>query len=581
MKILSLVSLISNLKNRFKQFFDSIIGHFSVAAVLSLMLLIAGVIYDGNRTLNAALMENIRASAKQTAQILNLTVATYESADDLAPVREFFSEILEEHSENGLAYVIVCGADGRQLINTLGTNRDVPTPNNLDKLNTADGRTLLIHVRNPLLLPHKEVGFLQYGLSIKNLVEATAAEQRNSLIRTSFILLATLVAILILGLRISIRLKEMIRASKEIISGKYDHTIRISGQDELATLGAHFNHMSSEVKQRIREITKLNQTLEQRVSQRTAELKQANELLEKNISNLKSTQEKLIDSEKLAALGSLVAGVAHELNTPIGNALTVATSLAYNTTEIKEIYNNGQLKESTLKKYLRSLEEASNLLTVSISRASELIISFKTIAVDQTSELRREFNLLQLFNELQHTLRLQSKHKRIQLALDVDPSITMDSYPGPLTQVIANMYNNAFLHGFEGMEIGKVTISAKRSAENENVILLEFADNGKGILKQHLPRIFDPFFTTKLGQGGSGLGLHICYNIIYKVLGGSIDVKSSAKSGTRFLVTIPCVAPNTTQKDRVELIEHKEEKNEVKTTQELSVNEEISGLKQA
>ncbi|MCU6435075.1 HAMP domain-containing histidine kinase [Undibacterium sp. Jales W-56] len=526
------------------RFMTSIIGQVTLAMTLSFSFLIAGVIYDGNRTLNAAVIENVKSSINQTSQILNLTVSVYASANELETVRVFFHELLDQQSQNGLVYVIVGNAQEQVLLTTLQSENLIPAPDPENKLTAAAARGV-IHVRNPLLLPGRQIGFLQYGLSTQSLVNAISREKYYSLLRTGTVMTLTLVLIFILARRISKRLHEMISASKEIVSGRYERRVQVSGGDELAAVAKNFNRMADAVQLKIQEITELNQSLESRVFQRTKELEQANQLLGKNFDQLKETQTQLIKSEKLASLGALVAGVSHELNTPIGNALTVSSTLSYKTDEIKQIYQSGQIKKSTLDNFLNSTELAGDLLGRNLKRASELIISFKTVAVDQTSEQRRRFNLLQTMEELAVTLQPMIRKTRITFTLDLPDDIYLDSYPGPLIQVMTNLVNNALTHGFDGRQAGMMSLRAElEPGESLSFVRLEFTDNGVGIQSDNLPKIFDPFFTTKLGQGGSGLGLSICYNIVEGVLGGTISVSSAIGSGTQFHIRIPLIAPH-------------------------------------
>ncbi|MFZ6726760.1 sensor histidine kinase [Undibacterium sp. MH2W] len=530
------------------RFVHSLIGYFAVTAALSFSLLIAGVFYDGNRTLKTAVVENVKSSINQTSQILNMTVSTYVAKNDLKTVNIFFSEMLDEHAENGLIYVALGDSTGKVLINTLKTNSVLPPPTSQAVFENAALKDGVVHIRNPLLLAHREIGFLQYGFSTRSLVNATSKEQQRSLLRTATIMLATLMATLFLGWRISFRLKEMARASRAIVSGRYDQKIDISGRDELAGLANDFNQMAFEIDKKIKEITVLNQTLEQRVAQRTAELEMSNHLLSDNLQYLKNTQAQLVNSEKLASLGSLVAGVAHELNTPIGNALTVATSLIDKVNHTHEEYLAGNLKKSLLERHFNMLNEASYLLTTNIVRASELIVSFKTIAVDQTSELRRKFNLKKLIAESEPTLRLQLKKRQLVLQTDIEDDIAMDSFPGALSQVIFNLFNNALLHAFENDEQGRIQIWASTQGAADGHVLIRFSDNGIGIPETHLNKVFDPFFTTKFGQGGSGLGLHICHNLVEAVLGGTVRVSSERGVGTQFEILIPLCAPDNLRK---------------------------------
>lgn len=524
-----------------QNFIASIVGQLTLAVVLSFVLLVGGVLYDGNRILKAAVVENLKAGIDQTSQILNLTVSTYASSNDLSKVRIFFSEILDKNSLNGLTYLVVGDSQGRVLLTTREHDA-VPPPDREDALAAVAARGY-VHVRNPLLLPGGEVGFLQYGLSTKNLTDAAVAEQAYSLLRIGAVMFVTGLLLLGVGRRISLRLREMVGASQEIASGRYERHVRVSGSDELAVMAERFNRMAEAVQNKMREITELNQSLETRVLQRTQELERANQLLSKNFEQLKEAQKQLVKSEKLAGLGALVAGVAHELNTPIGNALMVATTLSSKTEEMNQAYRIGQIKKSTLETYFSDTAVASDLLYKNLRRASELIVSFKTVSVDQTSELRRKFNLFLIMEDLATTLRPTLKNSRIEFQIDLPHALELDSYPGPLIQVVSNLFNNAMLHAFEPGQAGKIVLSGAPDPDEPATLVLQFCDNGKGIDPEHLHKIFDPFFTTKLGQGGSGLGLSICFNIVEGVLGGGIAAASEPGRGARFTLRIPLVAP--------------------------------------
>ncbi|OBV38645.1 ATP-binding protein [Janthinobacterium psychrotolerans] len=287
--------------------------------------------------------------------------------------------------------------------------------------------------------------------------------------------------------------------------------------------------------------------LEDLVARRTAALtlakeqsEQANRELAAALAHLSITQGELVRRDKLAALGALVAGIAHELNTPIGNGLVVATTMAERTQALQAGLQDG-LRRSELQAYLAQASEADAIVLRNLQRAADLVSSFKQIAVDRASSQRRHFPLRQFVAELMLPLSATLKGAGHVLSQDVAPALAMDSYPGPLGQVLTNLVENCVRHAFEGRRGGAIGITARASADGET-ISIAIADNGTGIATGDLARIYDPFFTTRLGSGGSGLGLHVAHNIVTGVLGGHIEAASSG-AGTTFTLHLPAVAP--------------------------------------
>lgn len=259
------------------------------------------------------------------------------------------------------------------------------------------------------------------------------------------------------------------------------------------------------------------------------------------LGSLKLAQANLITSEKMASLGALVAGVAHELNTPIGNSLLTATALGDRVADFeRQLSGAGGVKRSALVAHLADAGKACAIIAASLARAADLITSFKQVAVDQSSGQRRPFLLEEVVRDVLATFAVQLRQAGCAVEVDVEPGLELLSYPGSVGQVLSNLLNNALLHGFDGSG-GTVTIHARRQGEREAV--LRFADNGKGMSERTLRQVFDPFFTTRLGQGGSGLGMHIVYNIVSNVLHGRIDLQSAPGQGTSVTLTLPLEAP--------------------------------------
>ncbi|MFZ6679844.1 ATP-binding protein [Undibacterium sp. Tian12W] len=254
---------------------------------------------------------------------------------------------------------------------------------------------------------------------------------------------------------------------------------------------------------------------------------------------LQKTQEHLLAQEKLAALGSLVAGVAHELNTPIGNCLLVASTLQDGSRFLSSKLAGQTLRRSDLNNFCEEVKTSSEILMRGLSSAATLVSSFKQVAVDRTSEHRRSFDLRQVLHDIIATLNIRITQTGHSIQVNVPYNIHMDSYPGSLGQVISNLVENSILHAFDKRQAGHMEINVS-TVDGERVLIV-FSDDGEGIPEENQKRIFDPFFTTKLGQGGSGLGLNICYNITASILHGQLSVKSSLGSGTSFYLDLPLV----------------------------------------
>jgi PAS domain S-box-containing protein len=289
----------------------------------------------------------------------------------------------------------------------------------------------------------------------------------------------------------------------------------------------------TERKQAEQELQALNTTLEVRVQERTQELQQALDVL----SNAK---DELVRSEKLASLGALVAGVAHELNTPLGNAKLVASTFSMRLRDFEASVQAG-LRRSTLEAYMRDTAEIAQILERNLQRAAELLGAFKQLAVDQSSHQRRGFELGEVVGEVALALSPTLRRSGVRLIDQVPAGLQLDSYPGPLGQVLINLINNAVVHGFADRSPGSVWVGAE-AVDGEH-IRLWVRDDGRGIPAQDHKKIFDPFFTTRLGQGGSGLGLHIVYTLVTGVMGGRIEVHGEAGRGAEFVMVLPCKAP--------------------------------------
>lgn len=277
------------------------------------------------------------------------------------------------------------------------------------------------------------------------------------------------------------------------------------------------------------------ESLEIKVEKRTHDLQQSMEKLD-------LTQKSMIEREKMASLGDVVAGLCHEINTPLGVCVTVASSLSNYNEDFKNILDEGALKKSDLDSYVYSIAEAENLLNTSLHSAAELMGHFKQVAVDQTSSHRRRFDLAEMLAEVLIIVKPAFKSEKYRLDLHCEKGIEMDSFPGPLNQVITNLLYNAKDHGFQNRETGNVKICAEVKKDSPDVTI-KFSDDGSGIAEKNMDKVFNPFFTTKPGRGGTGLGLNITYNIVTSILGGEITVHSREGQGATFIITIPRHAP--------------------------------------
>ncbi|MCV2351902.1 ATP-binding protein [Paucibacter sp. Y2R2-4] len=292
-----------------------------------------------------------------------------------------------------------------------------------------------------------------------------------------------------------------------------------------------------------RELEELNQQLESRVVRRTEALSAANSQLSSALDALQNTKDELVRSERLASLGAMVAGVAHELNTPIGNSLVVASTLQEHSLVLQRDMESGQMRRSTLNTYLDLAQESSGLLMRNLQRAAELVSRFKQVAGDQSGGQRQRFDLAELLQQLTAALQPQFLATPHQLSCQVPEGLRMDSRPGALEQVLTQLVMNTLVHAHSASRAGHTRIEAHLKDGESGLLQLSVSDDGCGISPEALPRIFDPFFTTRMGSGGNGLGLHTVFSLVNKSLGGRISVESQPGLGSKFLLEIPCIAP--------------------------------------
>ena len=355
--------------------------------------------------------------------------------------------------------------------------------------------------------------------------------------------------------RMSAPLRDLMAQTRALTSGKFGRKVMRGPIQEFNQLASDMESMAEATRQRqseleqseerllqtLQTLQRLNVELESRVERRTGDLARANSELLAAMENLKLAQGELVRSEKLAALGNLVGGIAHELNTPIGNGVMAVTTLHDQVRDFRREMAGG-LRRSRLEAFVERVERGSEIAVRNLQRANELIASFKQVAVDQTSVQRRPFILSEVVDEILMTLQPTLRRTPYKVRSEIAAGLAMDSYPGPLGQVLTNLLTNALIHGFEGCSKGLIEITGEPGDDGQ--VCLTVADDGTGIPAELLGRVFDPFVTSKLGRGGTGLGLHIVWNTVTVVLGGSISVDSIPGQGTRFRIILPVIAPS-------------------------------------
>lgn len=277
-----------------------------------------------------------------------------------------------------------------------------------------------------------------------------------------------------------------------------------------------------------KQLNEFNRHLELKIRQRTQEL-------EDSLEQLKETQRTLVQSEKMVALGQLVAGIAHEINTPLGISVTANSVMLENFKHIAESIEKETLTKLELERFLAEQNDTSHMLQRNLQRSVELIKSFKSVAVNQSNDSLLRCNIGQLVNEVLATVQTMFKTKNYQINIDIPEGMHLLTYPGAWTQILTNLLMNSHIHGFENKTEGKINISVQREGERYKLI---YQDNGSGIPENILDRVFDPFVTTKRGKGGSGLGLNILFNLVFEKLDGSVKVENLTE-GCQFILDCP------------------------------------------
>lgn len=375
------------------------------------------------------------------------------------------------------------------------------------------------------------------GLSIKMRQREQSAQttfdrtltaiSRNVLVIAGAFLGIIITAGIVIALSIRLPLQQIMTSMRAITSGDYDRKVQgTTARDEVGAMA------------RAVEVFRKNA-----IAKREAEneLRASKEKAETALLELNAAQQNLIDAERLAALGGLVAGVAHEVNNPIGISLTVASSFARRTEIFEaELRSNAPLRRSQLEEFVKTSRDAAQQLVANLHRAGDLIQSFKQVAVDRSHAERRQFSLSEATDQIIASLRPVLKKAPITLTVDVPDGLMIDGYPGSYGQILTNLFLNAANHAFPDGQPGTIAITAKPRGTDD--IEISFSDNGAGMSPDVQRQAFDPFFTTRRNEGGTGLGLHIVYNLVTQQLGGRMMLESRLGQGTTFRIIMPRAA---------------------------------------
>tara|TARA_R110002153_G_scaffold32537_7_gene98479 strand:- start:979 stop:2628 length:1650 start_codon:yes stop_codon:yes gene_type:complete len=409
----------------------------------------------------------------------------------------------------------------------------------------------VVEIIRPIRSENQVVGYLYLRASEDELQNLTA----NSILLTISVLVVCLLICFLLTLKLQRAITAPINVLVKLvqrISRQKDFSSRaeLNGIKELDILGEAFNNMLQRTQEHMMRQTaaeteqaKLNASLEEKVKQRTNALKEANSELIQTLEKLHQFQRQIVQNEKMASLGDMVAGVAHEVNTPIGLGVTASTMMLDRLSDMRKAFEDKTLKASSLSKFIAEGEENLNIIYRNLNRAAELISSFKQVAVDQSSENNRVFSFSKLMDEILMSMRPKLKKVKHQINVNCADNLVVESKAGPINQIMINLIMNSIIHGFEDMDKGQIDITIE--SVDDTKVSIEFKDNGKGIPEHLRKRIFDPFVTTKRGQGGSGLGMHLVYNLVTQALNGSISIVSEEGQGIQFKILFPVKKVNT------------------------------------
>ncbi|KQY81644.1 sensor histidine kinase [Pelomonas sp. Root1444] len=503
---------------------------FAIVLALLLGLLLpttAVLLYDGQRTRETA-MEDLRRDLTRTSEIMSLSLAepVWQVSPDLA-------DPMVRAQVDDPRFVAVKVVEPASSAPFLSYERE----------QEAGEAALTLSQTRAIQRDGREIAKLTVSMSAAPLLQARRDEVWRTVWRSGLTLTLSLVLMVWVLQRYVLRpMTELTSAAEALAAGRLEQPLRVGGADEIARVGVAMERMRQALLSAFEALRQHNLNLEETVAQRTAELTASNAELSEALQTLQTAQRELVESEKLASLGRLVAGVAHELNTPLGNALTVVSALEDRYKQLEAMLAGSvPMRRSTLEELARDTRRGQDILQRNVQKAADLVRDFKQVAIDQTADLRRDFDLGKVVEDVLVMVEPSFKHTPFVIETDLCHGLAMNSYPGALGQVLTNLLMNALLHGFEGAERGRVTVRC--APLNETEAELSVSDDGRGMEESVRRRIFDPFFTTKLGTGGSGLGMHIVHSIVTNVLGGQIEVRSTPGQGTQMLMRLPRVAP--------------------------------------
>ncbi|RTL46349.1 MAG: HAMP domain-containing histidine kinase [Burkholderiales bacterium] len=508
-----------------------------LALLLGLLLPTTAVLlYDGQKT-RATAMEDLRRDLARATEVMALSLAepVWQVSPDLAdPMVK-----AQMDDPRFVSVQVIEPASSAPFLSQQRTGEQVDSD-------------LVLSQTRPIQRDGREIAKLTVRMSAAPLLQAKQAEVWRTVWRSGLTLTLSLVLMLWVLQRYVLRpMTELTGAAEALAAGRLEQPLRVGGADEIARVGMAMERMRQALLSAFEALRQHNLNLEETVAQRTAELTTSNAELHEALKTLQKAQRELVESEKLASLGRLVAGVAHELNTPLGNALTVVSALDDRYKQLEAMLSGAvQLRRSTLEELARDTRRGQDILQRNVQKAADLVRDFKQVAIDQTADLRRDFELAKVVEDVLVMVEPSFKHTPYIIDTDLCRGVMMNSYPGALGQVLTNLLMNALLHAFEGLDHGRVTVRCLPVQGGE--VELVVSDDGRGMDESVRRRIFDPFFTTKLGTGGSGLGMHIVHSIVINVLGGQIEVRSAPSQGTQMVIHLPLVAPQRTSSEASE-----------------------------